>query len=239
LLRRHAPLSFADWTFEASQPTTAGPFIAEAGLNAATSQALGSHAGAAVYSTPAGNGSSHSFSSNTWAVNDYWQFTTSTTGFTNIAIAWDQTSSNTGPGDFEIQYSTDGTNFTGIPIGLLPDYSVLANGSPNPAWNSTTSSGSYGFSRNLSTVSDLNNAASIFIRLVDHSTVSANGGTVAAAGTDRVDNFTISGSAVPEMPTLLVWLMLGGSVIASRKPLQRLLLMGRSIHPALQPSELP
>ena len=83
----------ADWTFETSQPATAGPFSPETGAGSAT----GSHAGAAVYSTPAGNGSSHSFSSNTWAVGDYYQYQVSTTGLDDISIQFDQTSSNTGP----------------------------------------------------------------------------------------------------------------------------------------------
>src|SRR5262249_6268835 len=72
----HASTVIADWTFETSQPTTAGPFNAEIG----SGQATGHHAGAAVYSTPVGNGSAHSFSSTVWAVGDYYQFEVSTLG---------------------------------------------------------------------------------------------------------------------------------------------------------------
>src|SRR5277367_2253104 len=89
--------TLADWTFETSLPTTAGPFTPESGLNMGTSQATGSHAGAATYSSPSGNGSTRSFSSTTWAVGDYYQFTTSTVGYSAVQFQFDQTSSNTGP----------------------------------------------------------------------------------------------------------------------------------------------
>ena len=61
---------------------------------------------------PAGNGSAHSFSSNVWAVGDYYQFQVSTLGQSQIGLVFDQTSSSTGPGNFKVQYSTNGTTFT-------------------------------------------------------------------------------------------------------------------------------
>jgi hypothetical protein len=192
--------TIASWTFETSQPATSGPFAAEIG----SGSALGHHAsGSAVYSSPAGNGSAHSFSSNTWSVGDYYQFSVSTLGFTNLALSWDQTSSNTGPRDFTLAYSTDGTNFSN-----LFNYSVLANGSPNPAWNATTSSSLYTLTQNLSSTSALNNDATVYFRLIDRDTVAANGGAVATAGTDRIDNFSITASPVP-LPAA-VWLLGSG-----------------------------
>src|ERR1700742_1621680 len=56
-LPAHASI-IADWTFETSQPVTAGPYSPEIGAGSAS----GSHAGASTYSTPAGNGSAHSYS---------------------------------------------------------------------------------------------------------------------------------------------------------------------------------
>src|SRR5262245_32024554 len=61
---------------------------------------------------------------------------TNTTGFQNITIQWNQASSNTGPRDFQLAWSTDGTNFT----NLGGQYMVLPNAAPNPVWNATTSS---------------------------------------------------------------------------------------------------
>jgi hypothetical protein len=190
----------ADWTFETSLPATAGPFSPEIGAGSAS----GSHAGAAVYSTPVGNGSSHSFSSTLWAVGDYYQFSVSTLGLGNVGISFDQSSSNTGPGQFGLQYSTDGTTFT-----PFSSYSVLANAAPNPLWNGTTSSSLYTSTVDFSSVTALNNDSTVYFRLVDASTVSANGGTVGTGGTDRVDNFVVTASPVPE-PTTLALSGIGG-----------------------------
>src|SRR4051812_10664823 len=71
-----------------------GPLIAESGVGSA----FGSHtATATVYSSPAGNGSARSFSSNNWVVGDYYQFNVPTTLLQDIMISFDQTSSSTGP----------------------------------------------------------------------------------------------------------------------------------------------
>lgn len=189
-----------DWTFETSQPATAGPFSPEIG----SGSALGFHAGAAVYSSPAGNGSLHSFSSTIWAVGDYYQFEVNTTGHTGVTISFDQTSSNTGPGGYNLSYSTDGVNFS-----LFTAYTVLANATPNIPWNTTTYNSAYTFNFDLSTVTALDNQAAVFLRLVDNSTVSANGGTVGTGGTDRVDNVVVSATVVPE-PAAIVLAILGG-----------------------------
>jgi hypothetical protein len=186
------------WTFETSQPLTAGPHTAENGT--APGQALGSHAGATAYSTPAGNGSAHSFSSNVWAVADYYQFKASTVGESGIAISFDQTSSGTGPRDFKVQYSTDGTTFTDAGYS----YTVNVNGSPNVAWNAATSSTVFSNFLDLNTNTALWNQPNVYFRLVNTSTVSASGGTTATAGTDRVDNFAILGN-VPEPSSLLLF----------------------------------
>ena len=190
----------AQWTFETSIPATAGPVAPEVG----SGSALGSHAGAAVYSSPAGNGSAHSFSANVWAVGDYWQFQSSTIGFSGIKLSWDQTSSSTGPGRFDLQYSTDGTTFT--PYAPATSLIINSNAAPNPTWNSTTSSALYSYSFDLSSITALNNASAVYFRLIDSSTVTAGGGAAATGGTDRVDNFTIA--VVPEPTTGLF--LLGG-----------------------------
>lgn len=187
--------TIAQWTFETSVPATAGPFNPEVG----SGSALGSHAGAATYSSPAGNGSSHSFSANTWAVGDSWQFEVSTFGINNVGLSFDQTSSNTGPKDYNLDYSlNNGATWT-----TVISYSVLANAAPNPTWNGTTSSSLYTFTPNLAGAAD--DQASVWFRLINTDTVSANGGVVASTGTDRVDNFTVA--VVPE-PTSLS--LLGG-----------------------------
>jgi hypothetical protein len=207
-----AQTPLATWTFETSVPANAGPHAAEGGVNAGPgSPASGFHANAsAAYSNPAGNGSPESYSANFWSVGDYWQFSTSSLGYSGIGIEWDQTSSNTGPRDFVLQWSTDGSTFTQFGGTMA----VLANAAPNPVWNSTTSSPIYHFNVDLSSIAALDNDASIFFRLVQSSTVAANGTTVATTGTDRVDNVNIY--QVPE-PTTLGLLALGGLALLRRR----------------------
>ena len=184
-----AQTTLAKWTFETSTPTTAGPFSPEAGTETGTAMASGFHSsGAAVYSSPAGNGSSHSFSANTWTVGDYYQFTVSTVGAHNVVVSFDQTSSNTGPGGYQLQYSTDGVHF----FNFGSAYTVLANNTPNTPWTASAYNPAYSFTNDLSSVTAINNVSTVYFRLVDTSTTSANGGTVATAGTDRVDNFAVN-----------------------------------------------
>jgi hypothetical protein len=194
----------ATWTFESSVPVTAGPFSPEIGGGSA----LGFHAGSTVYSSPAGNGSTHSFSSTVWAIGDYYQFQVNTLGYQDITVSYDQTSSGTGPGRFNFSYSTDGVNFT----VFAPSYTVQSNAAPNPTWNASTSSSLYTFNWDLSAIDTIENSSTVYFRLVDASVTSAGGGTVATTGTDRVDNFTVNASAIPE-PQSFALLTAGGMML--------------------------
>ncbi len=165
-----------------------------------TGTARGVHAGSATdWTTPAGNGSANAFSSNTWAVGDYYQFSFSSLGFTDLLVSVDQIGSNTGPRDFTLSWSLDGSAFT--PFG---NYSVLSS----PAWSSTTPNAVHTYSFDLSAVDALEDQSTVVIRLINNSTTAIGGGTVAAGGTGRVDNFTVMATPVPEPGALA--LMLAG-----------------------------
>ncbi len=204
----------AQWTFETNTPadlnnSAAGPSVtAEVGTG--TLQGVHANAGS-DWTTPAGNGSANSYSVNTWELGDYTQFSTSALGFKDIQITFDATSSGTGPRDFKLQYSTDGVSFTDFTT-----YQVLANASPNPTWNGTTSSPIYSLAFDLSSITALNDDASIFFRLTMNSTTSASGATVAAGGTSRVDNVTVNGNVIPE-PATMALLALGSGMMLLRR----------------------
>jgi hypothetical protein len=182
--------TIAQWTFEINTPAdlpdsaTIGGIAADFGVGTAS----GVHASAATdWTTPAGNGSANSLSANTWAVGDYFQFTLSTVGYSGIGVSFDQTGSNTGPRDFDLSYSTDGSSFTSFAT-----YSLI-----NGGWSSgapTALPTSYSF--DLSSIGSLDNAGLVYFRLVNNSTTSISGATVATGGTGRIDNFTVS--VVPE-----------------------------------------
>lgn len=189
----------SEWNYETNTPAdvtdngTGPTVLAEIGPGSM----FGLHASAASdWSTPAGNGSANSYSVNNWALNDYFQFSGSTTGFSDIGLIFDATSSNTGPRDFRLEYSINGTDW------LVPGitYSVLANGTPNPPWSSGSSDPNYTIGLDLRTIEGLNNQDDVYFRLLMNSTVSAAGGTVALTGTSRVDNVKIVSDFAPLDP---------------------------------------
>jgi hypothetical protein len=192
-----ASIILAQWTLETNTPadltnSAVGPVvIAEAGIMGG--QLGGVHVkSASDWTTPSGNGSANSYSVNEWTVGDYTQISTSTVGYNTISLTFDATSSSTGPRDFKVQTSTDGSTF--VDSGFT--YAVVVNASPNPTWNATIPSPIYTITTNLPV--SVENQAAIFVRLVNTTTVSANGGVVATGGTSRLDNVTISGEQIPE-----------------------------------------
>ena len=216
--------TIAQWTFETLANTNGltfapgagnspGTIQADNGLNFSVSTASGRHANASTYSTPAGDldptiagldagasaanasPSSHSFSSNGWSVGDFYSFTTSTLGYTDVTIAFDQTGSNTGPANFGLSYSINGGAFS-----QFTTYSLAF-----ASWNATTVLPN---SFVLAGGGAFDNANSITFELIDLNTTSINNTTVASAGTDRVDNFSVV-SVVPE-PTTLALASFGG-----------------------------
>jgi len=194
-----APLArgavMARWDFEVfntppdSTGATSGPYAAVEG----TGQASGVHALATtMWSSPVGNGSAESFSSNMWSTGDYYQFASSTTGFTGITLLFDQARSGTGPTDFKVQYSIDGNNFVDAPGAAY----LLSGVSFNSTTVQTTTPPRFGF--DFSSITELNNQPSLTLRLVQTSA------TGAPAGTSRVDNVVIGTDPVPEPGVLAV-----------------------------------
>jgi hypothetical protein len=178
----------ASWGFEVITPAdvsnsaTNGPHNPDVGAGSAS----GVHASANTdWSTPVGNGSANAYSSNEWAIGDYYQFQVSTIGLTGQNLVFNQTRSSTGPADWSASYSTDGTTYS-----PLFNYTV-----PATTWSSVTPDNSFGttFFSQLPGATD--NQATVFIRLTAQS---APGGT---AGTSRVDNVAI-GDVVPEPAAL-------------------------------------
>jgi len=193
----------AEWTFETSVPVTGGPHVAEGGVFAATSNAS-SNTGA-TFSNPAGFGSIESFSSNGWNAGEYFQFSAPSTGYEDITLSLAATGSNTGPRDFEVRYSTDGSSFT-----TLTTYTLT-----NDAWNAIITPAA-SLKGSFAAPSTLDDQALVYFRLAAVGTTSITGGTVATTGTSRVDNVTINGTVIPE-PASLGLIALGGLALLRRR----------------------
>ena len=199
--------TLAQWTFENPISDLNNSFTSPSvSATSGTGTALGVHAsGATDWTTPVGNGSANSFSSNTWAVNDHYEFSFSTVAYKSLMLSFDQTSSGTGPRDFTLAYSTNGASFTNF-----ANYQVLQNSAPT--WTGATYAPAYNLTLNLSGVTALDNQTSVFVRLFNASSVSTSGGTVGTGGTNRIDNFTVTVTAVPE-PGTYALLLAGLAVI--------------------------
>ncbi len=198
--------TLALWTFEASVPASSGPHTAEAGEFATTSFATGSHV-STTYSNPVGNGSTESFSSNNWSVGDYYQFQTSTLGYESISVSFHQTRSTTGPASFTLAWSVNGTDFTPFGSYLVPVVTWSSGGSPN-------SDSIFPFA--LAVVSALSNANEVYFRLISNDVSTTTGGS------NRVDNFIVSGDLIPAAPIpepahSFVGLLLAGGVMIRRR----------------------
>jgi MYXO-CTERM domain-containing protein len=169
----------------------------------------GYHASTATaWSSPAGNGSTYALSSNNWAAGDYYQVTVDTRGYGDISVSWDQTRSSTGPSAFRLMMSVDGgTNFTTVNAG----YSVVQaglGGTGTTSW-STTGVAQSGFTTTTIAGSTAANTALVTFRFVNTS-------AVASAGTNRIDNILVTGTAVPA-PGALALLGVAGLIGARRR----------------------
>ncbi|MGL5020243.1 MAG: hypothetical protein ACRDBP_19055 [Luteolibacter sp.] len=150
------------------------------------------------WSIPAGYSSSNSLSSNSWTVGDYYQFHSSSVGYTGITIAFGQTSSNTGPAEFRVDYSSDGSTFS-----ISANYLVLANAGTN-GWSNSVTISNTAYSFDLGTVTSLDNQANIFFRLDISGLADAiPAGDFAVEGISRIDNFIISDTPEPDAAALI------------------------------------
>jgi hypothetical protein len=189
--------TLVQFTFESSSPAgsrAAGVWITNipAELGAGTASAW--HQSACIYSSPAGNNSHRSFSATNWTVGDFWQFTCSSIGASNLSVGFDQVSSGTGPANFQLQYSTNGSAY----FNFGAPYTVQRNGGlidgSTPFWSGLVFHPSTRYFMDLSSVTALNNQTTIWFRLMDMSPTSTSGGIVGSNGTARVDNFEVVGS---------------------------------------------
>ena len=202
----------ASWTMPtavAAATTGSNYTYGAADLGALTSgtSLSGFHAAAATtWSSPAGNGSTYSLSSNNWATGDYYQVSMATTGYSDISVSWDQTRSSTGPSAFSLSMSTDGgANFT----TLLASYTVVQAGlagTGTTSWNAVTNQ--TGFTTTTIVGISAANQGNVLFRFSSLSTPSSG-------GTNRVDNISVTGAVVPA-PGAIALIGLAGLVARRR-----------------------
>ena len=189
-------------------PGPNGAGVADQGTNTAGSQLSAFHTlAAATYTSPSGNGSQYSFSSNNWSTGDYYEarFSTIGAGFSGLSVSWDQARSSTGPSIFNLVMSVDGgSNWT----TLSAAYTVLQSGGGGaPAtWSSSTYNALYTSTVALGASAD--EKSLVILRWVSTT-------TAAATGSNRIDNIVVN-NAVPA-PGAVALLGLAGLVGSRRR----------------------
>lgn len=177
---------------------------ADYGANKVGSSLTGVHAAATTaWGSLTGNGSTYSFSSNGWAIGDYYQVSFAATGYQDLSVSWDQARSGTGPATFKFQVSINNGSFTDV----VASYTVGVSTTPN-SWNSTTYQSSFTSTQALA--AGANDAGNVRIRFT---ATAAPGGS---SGSGRVDNIVVSGTAIPA-PGAVALIGLAGLVARRRR----------------------
>ncbi|QJE94700.1 hypothetical protein [Luteolibacter luteus] len=193
--------TIAGWNFDSSPPTGFGSSSPVVTADTGSGSFTGFHASNSTsWAINVGNASPNAYSVDNWSVGDYLQFSTSTAGYEDITIGFDKLSHPNGARDFQLSYSTDGSNFTNF--GSV--YTVDAASPSQSWWDGVTHEPNTSYAFDLSGITALDNATTVYFRLSLTSTVNANGGAGGPLLTSstRIDNVSISGTAVVPEPSV-------------------------------------
>ncbi|SDZ61752.1 F5/8 type C domain-containing protein [Evansella caseinilytica] len=154
--------------------------VATGGVEANLSQII-TAVGSAVSGYGAGQGElAKAIEAGGWHIAEekYWLVQFNAKGFKNITVSSWQTGSETGPRDFQVQYSIDGETWKDVENGNV----TVENN-----WMS-------GALSDVLLPADAENQETVFLRWVNISSVAIGGGTVDAVGTNSIDSIIITGN---------------------------------------------
>ena len=119
-----------------------------------------------------------------------WVFPLTTTRYNSLKFSCALSSTNgpgsfTGPRDWKLQYSLNGSTWVDVPGGSM----TAGNGN-----------NVYNYYNNITLPAACNDVASLYLRLVMTSNTSVTGGTV-GNGQSHLDDLNVTGMSVPEAPT--------------------------------------
>ncbi len=123
----------------------------------------------------------------------YWQIKTSTIGFKGLVFNFISRSSNTGPRDFNTEWSTDGVSWNAFGKTYQSTGCQIKIESTSPAEQ-------FG----MALPAGAENQSTLYIRIIQKSEVSVNGGTIATGGTHGVNSLQLYGSKDPLYTTAAV-----------------------------------
>ncbi|MCR6108437.1 hypothetical protein HXA34_19220 [Salipaludibacillus agaradhaerens] len=172
-------ITLVKWDFDDETPVATGGI--ESNLNREISLKGASLAG---YVLGFGD-NSRAINSNRWNTleDSYWLIDFTTVGFEHLTVSSKQYGSNTGPRDFEIQYSLD--NHTWLPLphsNITVEYNWFR-----------------GQVNQLSLPAELNNRETVFLRWLKTSEEAVGSGhSLSTTGSNRIDDIIITGRPIDE-----------------------------------------
>lgn len=120
---------------------------------------------------------------------NYYRINLNSEGMQDLKVSSKQRGSNTGPRDFKLQYSTSGR----LPLV----WNDVPGGSITVADNFTS-----GVLTDIALPADCDNSSVLYLRWLQTSNTSVNGGVVASAGTSRIDDIIVTGTKMNFEPVL-------------------------------------
>lgn len=163
--------TIAEWSYKSNEEVpTELPATAS---NAVIDKAKLDLVGASVKETPK---SSSEFNSTGWNTDPaYWLLELDTTGYEDLTLSASMKGSNTGPRDFKLEYSVDGTTWKAVAGSEAVLTATLAE-----------------VYKNVSLPSEISDRSTAYLRILKAGNTSINGGTVAGGGTCYLGNIIIN-----------------------------------------------
>ncbi|WP_233566816.1 Ig-like domain-containing protein [Cohnella endophytica] len=181
------PAIVAKWDFEAKNEFASGGSPANKGIKTVT--LTGAIPANPAYSGGASGSAVGAIAGTSWIpVPSYWEATFDTTDYSYIEVSSKMYGSASGPRDFKLQYSLNGTTWFDVPNASI----VVANAT----WTNS------GVLNNASLPASANNQSNVHVRWLNTSTASTGGGNFSSAGTNRLDDVVINGIPLSPAPNV-------------------------------------
>ena len=169
------PTNIVGWNFEDSNAT------ADSGTEDNNARFISTNATGLSYAAVSSSDGLAATTTGGWSSGSgskYWQTTFSTTDVVgNLKFSSVQRSSNTGPSDFKVQFSLNGTSWTDVSGGVV----TIGND-----WTT-------GVLTNVSLPALCENQSLVYLRWIMTSNNAVNGSAVAGGGTSAIDNISVTG----------------------------------------------
>ena len=133
------------------------------------------------------DGPQYSYYSRGWnADNQWWQLSEiSTNGYENIEISFMTKGSDTGPKNFALEYSTDGT-----------EWQPLTNSSNAPITYTIAADNKFHQHGPYALPTEINDIGRLYVRFINTDAKSIVGGPTKSAGTNYISDITITGTSM-------------------------------------------